>query len=239
MRQIVLDTETTGLEATQHRVIEIGCIEVVDRRPTRRVFHHYLNPERAVDAGALAVHGLGDEFLADKPRFAQIADELLEFLRGAELVIHNAPFDLGFLDAEFRRLDPAWTGLAEHCRVLDTLALARERHPGQRNSLDALCRRYQVDNSDRALHGARLDAALLCEVYLAMTGGQGELLAEHVARREETAVLGGPQAWPRPLPVMTVPEAALLAHARRLQSIGKQAAGPPLWLLESAVSELA
>ncbi|HAZ61457.1 MAG TPA: DNA polymerase III subunit epsilon [Gammaproteobacteria bacterium] len=237
MRQIVLDTETTGLDATQHRVIEIGCIEVIDRRPTRRAFHHYLNPERAVDAGALAVHGLDDEFLADKPRFAQIADDLLEFLRGAELVIHNAPFDLGFLDAEFRRLNPAWTGLAEHCRVLDTLALARERHPGQRNSLDALCRRYQVDNSDRALHGARLDAMLLCEVYLAMTGGQGELLADHVAKGEETAELGGPQAWPRPLPVMTVPAAALVAHARRLESIGKQAGGLPLWLLESAANE--
>jgi len=234
MRQVVLDTETTGLDADQHRVIEIGCIELLDRRRTRRVFHHYLNPERAVDAGALAVHGLSDAFLADKPRFAEIAAELLDFLRAAELVIHNAPFDIGFLDAEFRRLDPAWAGLARHCTVLDTLVLARERHPGQRNSLDALCKRYRIDHADRTLHGARLDATLLSEVYLAMTGGQGELLAEDVTGHEARVVAGASREWPRPLLLLPVPESARAAHAARLEAIGRSAGGPALWLLEPA-----
>lgn len=172
MRQIVLDTETTGLEPGDgHRIIEIGCLELLNRQLTGRQFHRYLNPERPVETGALAVHGLDDDFLADQPRFAEIADEFLEFVRGSELVIHNAPFDIGFLDAELARL-PEPVRITDVARVLDTLELARELHPGQRNSLDALCRRYEVDNSNRTLHGALLDSELLAEVYLLMTGGQ-------------------------------------------------------------------
>ena len=185
MRQIILDTETTGLEPEQgHRIIEIGCIEVVNRRRTGRVFHRYLSPEREIDPGALLVHGLTAEFLAGQPRFAEIAVELMEFLRGAELVIHNAPFDVAFLDAELGRLPEAPGRIGEHCMVLDTLQMARQMHPGQRNGLDALCKRYSVDNSHRDLHGALLDADLLLEVYLAMTGGQGALT---LGEGEETA----------------------------------------------------
>jgi len=172
MRQVVLDTETTGLEPEEgHRIIEIGCLELIDRQLSGRQFHRYINPERAVESGALGVHGLSDEFLSDKPLFAEIADEFIDFIRGAELLIHNAAFDVAFLDSELGRL----TGgrrIADVTRVQDTLALARELHPGQRNSLDALCRRYEVDNADRTLHGALLDSELLAEVYLLMTGGQ-------------------------------------------------------------------
>ena len=174
VRQIILDTETTGLEPEQgHRIIEIGCIEVVNRRPSGRTFHRYINPEREIDDGAVDVHGLTTEFLSDKPLFGEIIAEFLEFVSDAELVIHNAPFDVGFINAEFARLEK---GTVEtYCQVLDTLALARRRHPGQRNSLDALCKRYEVDNSRRELHGALLDAQLLAEVYLIMTGGQTAL----------------------------------------------------------------
>lgn len=172
MRQIVLDTETTGLEPAEgHRIIEIGALELIDRRLTGRQFHRYLNPDRTVDVGALEVHGLDEQFLADQPRFAEIAHEFVDFIRGAELIIHNAAFDVGFLDAELARLDTPLR-VAELATVLDSLELARELHPGQRNSLDALCKRYQVDNSNRTLHGALLDAELLAEVYLLMTGGQ-------------------------------------------------------------------
>jgi len=181
MRQIVFDTETTGLEPEQgHRIIEIGAIEIVNRRRTGRQFHRYLCPDREVDAGALQVHGLTNEFLGNQPRFADIAGELREFIAEAELIIHNAAFDVAFLDAEFRRL-PAGTGMvrvADLCSVLDTLAMARQMHPGQRNSLDALCKRYSIDNSHRDLHGALLDADLLLDVYLAMTGGQGALILD-------------------------------------------------------------
>lgn len=172
MRQIVLDTETTGLEPGDgHRVIEIGCLELIDRRLSGRRFHRYINPERSVESGALTVHGLSDEFLSDKPLFAEIADEFIDFIRDAELLIHNAAFDVGFLDSELARLEGA-PRVASVARVQDTLAMARELHPGQRNSLDALCRRYEVDNSNRTLHGALLDSELLAEVYLMMTGGQ-------------------------------------------------------------------
>jgi len=197
LRQVVLDTETTGLEPhLGHRIIEIGCVEVVNRRATGRHFHEYLNPEREIDAGAAAVHGMTLEKLANKPRFAEIAGRFLEFVDGAELVIHNAPFDVGFLDSELAR----WASLMgtepvtvrAHCRVLDTLALAREMHPGQRNGLDALCKRYSIDNSHRQLHGALLDARILADVYLAMTGGQNSLaLDEAVRASTETTVVGG------------------------------------------------
>lgn len=173
MRQVVLDTETTGLEVSQgHRIIEIGCVELDNRRLTGRHFHYYINPERDIDAGAIEVHGITATFLADKPRFASIAEEFEAFVEGAELVIHNAPFDLGFLDAELQRVKGGAAPLAERCDVIDTLVMARSKHPGQRNNLDALCQRYAVDNSSRDLHGALLDAEILADVYLAMTGGQ-------------------------------------------------------------------
>lgn len=173
MRQIVLDTETTGLEPEQgHQIIEIGCVELVDRRRTGRTYHRYLRPDREIDRAAVDVHGLDAAFLADKPRFADIAEEFLDFVRGAELVIHNADFDVGFLDAELVRLKAGHPPLREICGIRDTLLLARRLHPGQRASLDALCNRYGVDNSRRELHGALLDAQILLDVFLAMTGGQ-------------------------------------------------------------------
>jgi len=176
MKQVVLDTETTGLEVEQgHRVIEIGALELIDRVATGRRFHHYINPGREVEAGALEVHGISNEFLADKPAFDEVADTFLDFIRGSELIIHNASFDLGFLDFELELLGRDSTRIEHQVSVLDTLALARELHPGQRNSLDALCRRYAIDNSHRSLHGALLDAEILADVYLAMTGGQTDL----------------------------------------------------------------
>jgi DNA polymerase-3 subunit epsilon len=177
VRQIVLDTETTGLEAKDgHRIIEVGCLELVSRRLTERRLHHYVNPERDSDEGALAVHGLSNEFLADKPRFGEIAAELIAFVRGAEVIIHNAAFDLEFLDAELARLSLG--RFEDYCRVTDSLKLARELHPGKRNSLDALCERYAVSNAHRTLHGALLDAGLLADVYLAMTRGQDSLVMD-------------------------------------------------------------
>jgi len=182
MRQIVLDTETTGLEPEEgHRIIEIGCVELVNRRPTAQTFHCYLNPDREIDRAAEDVHGLSTAFLAGKPRFTEIVADLLEFVRGAELIIHNAAFDLAFLDAELARLDPPGPLLRDLCRVRDTLMMARQLHPGQRQSLDALCKRYSVDASGRDLHGALLDARLLAEVYLAMTGGQVTLALDGAA----------------------------------------------------------
>lgn len=231
MRQIVLDTETTGLEPVEgHRVIEVGCVEIVNRRRSGRTYHQYLRPERPVDPGAVAVHGLSDEFLLDKPRFAEVAEDLIEFLRGAELVIHNAPFDVAFLNAELARLGEAWGRLEDHCSVTDTLALARRLHPGQRNSLDALCKRYEVDNTQRERHGALLDAELLADVYLAMTGGQAALAlvadqpgqaaaATAFARRE-----GARLTVVRP----TAEESA--AHRERLAAIDRASGGRCVWL---------
>ena len=177
MRYVVLDTETTGMPVTDgHRIIEIGCVELDGRQPTARHYHVYLQPDRTIDEGAIAVHGITDEYLKDKPRFKDIADEFFEFIQGAELVIHNAPFDIGFINNEYALLGQSdRSDISAHCSVLDTLVMARERHPGQRNNLDALCRRYGVDNSGRDLHGALLDAEILAEVYLAMTGGQTNL----------------------------------------------------------------
>src|SRR5688572_8459834 len=188
MRQVILDVETTGLDASAgHRIIEIGCVELLNRRPTGQKFHRYLNPERDIDAGALAVHGIELARLQSAPKFAEIAAELITFIDGAELIIHNAPFDVGFLDAEFARLPGESRCVSGICRVLDTLALARSLHPGQRNSLDALCKRYSVDNTKRELHGALLDAGILVDVYLAMTGGQSALALDNSAGRGETA----------------------------------------------------
>ena len=232
MRQIVLDTETTGLEpALGHRIIEIGCVELISRRATGRTFHRYLNPERDIDIAAEAVHGLQRQDLVRQPRFAQIVDELLEFIGGSELIIHNAEFDLGFLDAELRRAGRAMV-MSEICRVLDTLVLAREMHPGQRNSLDALCKRYNVDNSRRELHGALLDSRILADVYLAMTGGQGALaLTESAAG---AAGPGGAQVRalvrpPAPLRVIGATDEELRAHRDMLALIAKSSGGRRLW----------
>ena len=220
MRQIVLDTETTGLEPEQdHRIIEIGCVEMVDRRLTGNNFHVYLQPDRVIDAGAIEVHGITNEFLEDKPRFPDIAEDFLAYITGAELVIHNAPFDVGFMDHELTRMRTGMPVTREICSVLDTLVLARRKHPGKRNNLDALCDRYAVDNSRRDKHGALLDAEILAEVYLAMTGGQtslslgGEVTsgAKASERRKIDASLS--------LPVIEAGKQELAAHADYLQHI--------------------
>jgi len=231
MRQVILDTETTGLEAERgHRIIEIACVEMVNRRCTGRVLHHYLDPERDIDLEAQKVHGISREQLAGKPRFGDIAAELLAFIAGAELVIHNAAFDVAFLDREFGAL-PAEPRVrtGEHCRVLDTLLLAREMHPGQRNSLDALCKRYKVDNSHRDYHGALLDARLLADVYLAMTGGQGALeLGDHAAPAHGAALHAAAPPRGR-LRVQAATPEELEAHAALRAVVAKASGGHCLW----------
>lgn len=234
MRQVVLDTETTGLEPElNHRVIEIGCVELVNRRATGRNFHRYLNPERDIDDGALAVHGISRTDLDGQPRFAEIAEELLGFIAGAELVIHNAAFDVAFLDAELGRLPGEQRQVAALCQVLDTLALARELHPGQRNGLDALCKRYGVDNSARELHGALLDARILADVYLAMTGGQGalELLEAPSAAQAGSGVRTTRAARRTAVPLLIIAASSeeLEAHAVMLAVISKASGGRCLW----------
>lgn len=243
MRQIVLDTETTGLEpGLGHRIIEIGCVELVNRRPTGRRFHRYLNPERDIDEGALAVHGITRAELEREPRFAEIAEELIVFIQGAELVIHNAAFDVAFLDMELGRMAGELRTIGSLCPVLDSLALAREIHPGQRNSLDALCKRYSVDNSRRELHGALLDAQLLAEVYLAMTGGQGALaLGESggTARATETRAIRIVVRPPAPLRIIEATEEERCAHEAFLDLIAKKA-GSCVWrAIEPAPVQLA
>jgi len=229
MRQVVLDTETTGLNAEAgHRIIEVGCVELDERVYTGRTLHRYINPEREIEAGAQDVHGISNEQLADAPLFSEIADELKEFIAGAELIIHNAPFDVGFLDAEYRRLDPVHGSVAEWGRVLDTLILARERYPGQANSLDALCRRLEVDNSGREHHGALLDAQLLAEVYLSMTGGQVSLglQSQATSARRKSAVRFETSAGV--LAAVKVSEQEREAHEARLAAI-REVAGECLW----------
>ncbi|RFA30856.1 DNA polymerase III subunit epsilon [Alkalilimnicola ehrlichii] len=238
MRQIVLDTETTGLEPSQgHRIIEIGCVELINRRPTNNYFHHYLQPDREIDEGAIEVHGITNEFLQDKPRFGDVAQEFLDFVRGAELVIHNAAFDVGFINHELKWLDPSLGKVEDICSVLDTLLLARGMHPGQRNSLDALCKRYGIDNSQRDLHGALLDARILADVYLAMTGGQTALLldAEEGDTESGAAHSGGrrgirrlPADRPR-LAVVRASDSERAKHERWLERLDKAAGGDCLW----------
>ena len=227
MRRIVLDTETTGLEPEQgHRIIEIACLELHGRRPTGRHFHRYVNPERDIDFAASQVHGLTAEDLADKPRFADIAEELLEFLGDAELLIHNAPFDVAFLNAELASMQRA--GIDTICRVTDTLSLARELHPGKRNSLDALCERYTVDNSKRTLHGALLDAQLLAEVWLALTRGQDAL---DIGLDSVTSVAGMEMAErPAHLVVVSASEEEARAHAAMCERIARESKGRCLWI---------
>ena len=231
MRQIILDTETTGLEADRgHRIIEIGCVELLNRRVTGRRFHRYLNPERDIDEGALAVHGITRAQLEREPRFHEIAGELLAFCDGAELVIHNAAFDVGFLDNELMLAGPAHGRLGDHARVLDTLALARERFPGQRNSLDALCKRLGVDNSHRELHGALLDAQLLTEVYLALTAGQGDLgLAVPSDRASSPAADCPVSAGGVVLAVRRAAAEEVALHRERLEQIARASGGKLAW----------
>ncbi|MGM0534970.1 MAG: DNA polymerase III subunit epsilon [Pseudomonadota bacterium] len=240
MRQIILDTETTGIDPRDgHRLIEIGAVEMVNRRLTGNRYHQYINPERDIEAEAVSVHGITNERVAEEPVFADIADDFWAFIEGAELVIHNAPFDVGFIDHELgllnaRRGEPRLGPVAEHCRILDTLTLARDKHPGQRNSLDALCKRYEIDNGRRVLHGALLDAEILADVYLAMTGGQTLLSLDASATTERRDGEPGGLAIRRlslnagQLRVVRPDEAELAAHHARLERI-RDAAGECRW----------
>jgi DNA polymerase-3 subunit epsilon len=230
-RKVVLDTETTGLEVERgHRVIEIGCVELIDRRPSGREFHRYLNPEREIDAGAVAVHGITDEFLRDKPRFADVAGEFLAFIDGAELLIHNAAFDTAFLDGELQRAGSALGRIADHAAVVDTLALARQKYPGQKNTLDALCKRLGVDNSRREVHGALLDAHLLADVWVAMTAGQGALSlgGDGTDERHGPTPVATLEVTIRPR-VRRATNAEAAAHAARLAGLDKTCAEGSLW----------
>lgn len=230
-RQIVLDTETTGLNVSEgHRIIEIGAVEILDRRATGNHYHQYFKPDRGIEAGALEVHGITEDFLADKPRFEEVAGQFMDFIRDAELVIHNAPFDVGFLNYEFSRIDPR-ISIATLSTVLDTLALAREMHPGQRNSLDALCTRYAVDNSARQLHGALLDAQILADVYLVMTGGQVSMDLASSGAANQTGNNSNPRMTGKrlDLPVVRASDAEIIEHERHCDTIDKASGGNCLW----------
>ena len=232
MRQVVLDTETTGLEVEQrHRIVEIGCVELFNRRLTGRSFHRYLNPERDIDEGAQQVHGLSRERLSSEPTFSQVHVEFLEFIRDAELIIHNAPFDVAFLNSELALID-SQNRIADLCRVLDSLALARQMHPGQRNNLDALCKRYSVDNSHRDYHGALLDARILAEVYLAMTGGQVTFALSAETDRSGAGASAASVLRPlaaRKILVIPADEDELAAHEHVLVILDKISAGNTVW----------
>ncbi len=238
MRQIVLDTETTGLDPSQgHKIIEIGCVELMNRRLTGRHYHQYINPEREVDAGALAVHGISNAMLDDKPVFARIADAFLEFIGDAELIIHNAAFDIGFIDSELNQLRPGFGSITRRCNVIDTLLMARNKHPGQKNNLDALCKRYGVDNSQRDLHGALLDAEILADVYLLMTGGQTALsLGGNQGKADgsgnQQAEIRRLPANRKPLPVILAEQDELVRHEEKLAAISKASGGNCVWLRE-------
>jgi DNA polymerase-3 subunit epsilon len=236
MRQIVLDTETTGLEVRQgHRLIEIACVELIERRPSGRHYQTYLNPERAIDEGAREVTGIADEFLLDKPFFADVVEEFLTFIDGAELIIHNASFDVGFINAELERLGGQYGRINDRCPVLDTLAMARERYPGQRNSLDALCKRLGVDNSARDLHGGLIDAQLLADVYLAMTSGQVVLdLGFEGASETRVRTVQAPVVLARRPRVLRASEEETAEHHRRLDSLDKSAGGQSVWRRQEA-----
>lgn len=226
MRQIFLDTETTGLYPDQgHRIIEIAAVEMLNRRPTKRHFHLYINPEREIDAGAQEVHGISLEFLQDKPLFAQIANDFIEFIRGAELIIHNAPFDVGFLNMELSRLgmDPLASFISG---VIDTLKMAKEMRPGQRNNLDALCRHFGIDNSQRTLHGALLDAELLADVYIAMTRGQESLLMELSTPEQQTTAQSQIEVDFSALKRLQPSEEELASHQQYIESLSKSGASP-------------
>jgi DNA polymerase-3 subunit epsilon len=231
MRQVVLDTETTGLEPSAgHRIIEIGCVEIINRRITHNHWHHYIQPDREIDEGAFAVHGISNDFLQDKPRFGELADDFLDYIRGAELIIHNAPFDVGFLNHELALLADNKPQIGDICSVLDTLVMARQKHPGQKNNLDALCKRYEIDNSARTLHGALLDSEILADVYLIMTGGQTSLSLDSEDNANDsvddgvhTAEISG-----EGLSVWQVSEEGLTRHRQFLELI-EQKAGKSCW----------
>lgn len=235
MRQIVLDTETTGLEVNQgHRIIEIGCVELVNRKLTGNHFHCYINPDREIDQGAIEIHGITNKFLDDKPQFDLIAQDFIDFVGSAELIIHNAPFDLGFLNSELNRLERGYAPVDGVSSIIDTLVMARRKHPGQRNNLDALCQRYMVDNSQRDLHGALLDAEILADVYLTMTGGQTALLLSDSAANGEDGGSSGHLVKRLPasrqsLPVIAASSEELAAHEVQLDVIAKQSEGKVLW----------
>lgn len=236
MRQIVLDTETTGLEVTQgHRVIEIGCIEIVHRRVTDQTFHQFLNPDRDIDEGALAVHGITQEFLLDKPKFPKIADDLIQFINGAELIIHNASFDIGFINEELSRANHDVTDIRNCCKVYDSLEHARKMHPGQKNSLDALCKRYEIDNSHRELHGALLDAQILADVYLAMTGGQTALRLSADIGQSDNYIVSNAGKIDRPeLKVVYANDDELCAHEAFLNKIEQESESGCVWLKDNS-----
>ncbi len=231
MRQVIVDTETTGLDPREgHRIIEIGCVELIDRRHTSRHFHQYFRPDRDIDEGALQVHGITSAFLADKPTFSDVVDDLIGFLDGAELIIHNAPFDVGFINFELELAGAKYSRIEEHCAIVDTLALARDLHPGQKNSLDALCKRYEVDNSQRELHGALLDAQILADVYLAMTGGQATLdLAAKPAEHRLKVSAGASAPAVRRIKVVRASEEERSAHEHMLDAIESQGGAPCVW----------
>ncbi len=240
MRQIVLDTETTGLEPSEgHKIIEIGCVELVNRKLTGNHYHQYIKPNREIDEGAIEVHGITNEFLADKPVFADIAHDFLSFVGDAELIIHNAPFDLGFLDHELTEFDGSLALMRDRCKILDTLVMARKKHPGQKNNLDALCKRYAVDNSQRDLHGALLDAEILADVYLIMTGGQRKLALGGAGSEEdgegEDTIVRLPEGRPR-IKVLRASEYELQRHQEKLAEIDKISDGNCLWLKQETPS---
>jgi|TARA_B110000977_G_scaffold139947_2_gene177666 DNA polymerase-3 subunit epsilon len=233
MRQIVLDTETTGLETSQnHRIIEIGCVEMVNRKLTGRHYHQYVNPQRKVDEGAMEVHGITDQFLEDKPTYDAIEAEFMAFVDGADLIIHNAPFDIGFIKHETAKLPGRVKSIETDCKIIDTLALARQKHPGQKNNLNALCKRYGVDNSQRDLHGALLDAEILADVYLLMTGGQVNLnisdqSSDSGEMNQASSIRRLPEGRPA-LRVITPNEDELASHHKKLDSI-KASSGECIW----------
>lgn len=240
MRQIILDTETTGLQTAEgHRIIEIGCVELINRKLTGNHYHQYINPERPIDEGALAVHGLTQDFLQTKPVFAAIVDEFIEFVRGAELIIHNAPFDVGFIDYELGLLKKKPRLITDHCRIIDTLVLARQLHVGQRNSLDALCKRYNVESAHRELHGALLDAQLLAQVYLAMTGGQGSLFeGNQTTDTVQQASVDIPLkelALSKNRMVVVATKDEIAAHEQKLQAMSEK--GKCVWREEQVPAE--
>ena len=230
MRQVVLDTETTGLEVEQgHRILEIGCVEIIGRKITQRQFHHYINPQREIDEGALRVHGISQEFLADKPLFADIWELFLDFVKGSELIIHNAAFDLAFIDNEMKRLAPENGSILEYCSYVDSLELARNKHPGQKNSLDALCKRYSVDSSQRKLHGALLDAELLADVYLLLTGGQATLGLGDEERNSVTKSKKRAKRNSPPLRVIRASEDELIRHGEKLDKLDAASDSGCVW----------
>ncbi len=243
MRQIVLDTETTGLESRQgHRIIEIGCVEISNRRLTNNRFHQYINPQREIDEGAVEVHGITTEFLAGKPLFKDIVEDFLAFVKGAELIIHNAPFDVGFINNELKLLSSSLAQIEDSCSILDTLSMARQMHPGQKNSLDALCKRYEINNSSRTLHGALLDAEILADVYLSMTGGQVRLsLDGHEPgglSGQATEVKHKPVERKQKLRIITASEAEAAEHEKRMVAIAGVSGSKTVWqLLQEAEDE--